>query len=36
MLTVSMQCTKSVYPFHDGQYEDFEPIFEHLIKVSCF
>ncbi|KAK1461022.1 hypothetical protein CMEL01_15319 [Colletotrichum melonis] len=25
-------CTKSVYPFHDGQYEDFEPIFEHLIK----
>ncbi|GKT95137.1 pigment biosynthesis protein Ayg1 [Colletotrichum tofieldiae] len=27
-------CTKSVYPFHDGQYEDFEPVFEHLIKVS--
>ncbi|OHW90422.1 pigment biosynthesis protein ayg1 [Colletotrichum incanum] len=26
-------CTKSVYPFHDGQYEDFEPIFEHLIKM---
>ncbi|KAM7201430.1 Alpha/Beta hydrolase fold [Naviculisporaceae sp. PSN 640] len=25
-------CTKSVYPFHDGQFEDFEPIFEHLIK----
>ncbi|GAB1312369.1 Pigment biosynthesis protein Ayg1 [Madurella fahalii] len=25
-------CTKSVYPFHDGAYEDFEPIFEHLIK----
>ncbi|TEA19915.1 Heptaketide hydrolyase ayg1 [Colletotrichum sidae] len=25
-------CTKSVYPFHDGQYEDFKPIFEHLIK----
>ena len=27
-------CTKSVYPFHDGQFEDFEPIFEHLIAVS--
>ncbi|KAH8884233.1 alpha/beta-hydrolase [Thozetella sp. PMI_491] len=25
-------CTKSVYPFHDGQYEDFEPIFNHLIE----
>ena len=24
-------CTKSVYPFHDGQYEDFAPIFDHLI-----
>lgn len=24
-------CTQSVYPFHDGKYEDFEPIFEHLI-----
>ncbi|KXJ89394.1 Alpha/Beta hydrolase protein [Microdochium bolleyi] len=24
-------CTKSVYPFHDGAYEDFAPIFEHLI-----
>ncbi|ERS98265.1 hypothetical protein HMPREF1624_05048 [Sporothrix schenckii ATCC 58251] len=24
-------CTQSVYPFHDGQYEDFEPIFAHLI-----
>jgi hypothetical protein len=22
-----------VYPFHDGNFEDFEPIFEHLIKV---
>ena len=28
------QCTKSVYPFHDGKYEDFEPIFEHLIAVG--
>ncbi|KAK4117661.1 alpha/beta-hydrolase [Canariomyces notabilis] len=25
-------CTKSVYPFHDGAYEDFEPIFQHLIN----
>ncbi len=25
-------CTKSLYPFHDGQYEDFEPIFNHLIE----
>lgn len=24
-------CTQSIYPFHDGKYEDFEPIFEHLI-----
>jgi hypothetical protein len=33
-------CSKSLYPFHDGKYEDFEPIFEFLIevrthKVSC-
>lgn len=27
------QCGKSLYPFHDGKYEDFEPIFEQLIKV---
>ncbi|KAK3331145.1 Alpha/Beta hydrolase protein [Apodospora peruviana] len=25
-------CSKSVYPFHDGQYEDFEPIFDFLIR----
>ncbi|KAH8648525.1 Alpha/Beta hydrolase protein, partial [Xylariales sp. PMI_506] len=25
-------CTKSVYPFHDGEYEDFEPIFAQLIR----
>ncbi|EPE04088.1 pigment biosynthesis protein yellowish-green 1 [Ophiostoma piceae UAMH 11346] len=25
-------CTHSVYPFHDGKYEDFEPIFESLIS----
>ncbi|KAJ5343982.1 hypothetical protein MYU51_002041 [Penicillium brevicompactum] len=24
-------CTKSIYPFHDGSVEDFEPIFEKLI-----
>lgn len=24
-------CTKSVYPFHDGAFEDFEPIFLDLI-----
>lgn len=28
------QCTKSVYPFHDGQFEDFDPIFQHLIAAS--
>jgi hypothetical protein len=28
------QCTKSIYPFHDGSLEDFEPIFEKLIAVS--
>ncbi len=27
------QCTKSLYPFHDGKFEDFEPIFLHLIEV---
>lgn len=25
-------CQRSLYPFHDGKYEDFEPIFETLIK----
>jgi len=25
-------CTKSLYPFHDGAFEDFEPIFQTLIK----
>ncbi|OJJ01842.1 hypothetical protein ASPVEDRAFT_652310 [Aspergillus versicolor CBS 583.65] len=25
-------CQKSVYPFHDGCYEDFEPIFQKLIS----
>ncbi|KAL8383717.1 hypothetical protein RB595_010767 [Gaeumannomyces hyphopodioides] len=24
-------CSKGLYPFHDGKYEDFEPIFAHLI-----
>ncbi|KAG7122341.1 Heptaketide hydrolyase ayg1 like protein [Verticillium longisporum] len=27
-------CTKSVYPFHDGQYEDFVDVFEHLIRYN--
>ncbi|PNH38293.1 hypothetical protein VD0004_g8517 [Verticillium dahliae] len=27
-------CTKSVYPFHDGQYEDFVDVFEHLISYN--
>ncbi|CAG8317729.1 unnamed protein product [Penicillium salamii] len=27
-------CTKSIYPFHDGSVEDFEPIFEKLIADS--
>lgn len=25
-------CSKSLYPFHDGAYEDFEPVFESLIQ----
>ncbi|KAH8592806.1 pigment biosynthesis protein-like protein yellowish-green 1 [Bisporella sp. PMI_857] len=24
-------CMKSVYPFHDGKFEDFEPVFRYLI-----
>ncbi|KLU90742.1 hypothetical protein MAPG_10594 [Magnaporthiopsis poae ATCC 64411] len=24
-------CSKGLYPFHDGHYDDFEPIFAHLI-----
>lgn len=28
---VKYQCSKSVYPFHDGLLEDFEPVFNHLI-----
>ncbi|KAI0153083.1 alpha/beta-hydrolase [Xylariaceae sp. FL1272] len=27
-------CSKSVYPFHDGAYSDFEPIFSSLIASS--
>ncbi|KAF1998508.1 pigment biosynthesis protein Ayg1 [Amniculicola lignicola CBS 123094] len=27
-------CTKAVYPFHDGVFEDFEPVFDHLISKS--
>jgi hypothetical protein len=25
-------CERSLYPFHDGKYEDFAPIFQTLIK----
>jgi hypothetical protein len=32
-LTLSGQCLKGVYPFHDGKIEDFEPVFDYLIKV---
>jgi len=28
------QCSLGVYPFHDGQLSDFEPIFTHLIANS--
>ncbi|KAL4930438.1 heptaketide hydrolyase ayg1 [Aspergillus undulatus] len=27
-------CEKSVYPFHDGRVEDFQPIFEKLIATN--
>lgn len=27
-------CQRSVYPFHDGSYEDFEPIFTSLIAQN--
>ncbi|KAF1351066.1 pigment biosynthesis protein Ayg1 [Delphinella strobiligena] len=27
-------CTRSLYPFHDGRYEDLEPIFESLISKN--
>lgn len=32
-LTGSLQCSISVYPFHDGKFEDFEPVFHDLINV---
>lgn len=25
-------CERSLYPFHDGQYQDFAPVFERLIQ----
>jgi len=34
LTTYSSQCTKSLYPFHDGAYEDFAPIFEELINKN--
>ncbi|KAI5272684.1 alpha/beta-hydrolase [Aureobasidium subglaciale] len=27
-------CSKSLYPFHDGKFEDFEPIFRTLISKN--
>jgi hypothetical protein len=27
-----LPCKLGVYPFHDGKFEDFEPIFQHLIQ----
>lgn len=27
-------CTKALYPFHDGAFEDFEPVFEQLIAQN--
>ncbi|KAF1969973.1 pigment biosynthesis protein Ayg1 [Bimuria novae-zelandiae CBS 107.79] len=27
-------CKLGVYPFHDGKFEDFEPIFDHLIEQN--
>ncbi|KAH7358647.1 Alpha/Beta hydrolase protein [Plectosphaerella cucumerina] len=27
-------CSKSVYPFHDGKYDDFQGIFEHLTRYN--
>lgn len=32
-LTRFLQCSISVYPFHDGKMEDFEPVFLDLIKA---
>ncbi|KAH6629237.1 pigment biosynthesis protein Ayg1 [Boeremia exigua] len=29
-----MPCQRSVYPFHDGSFADFEPIFAHLIAAD--
>jgi len=34
MILIRLKCSKVVYPFHDGAYEDFEPIFNHLIQVN--
>ncbi len=27
------QCSIGIYPFFDGKLEDFEPVFDELIKV---
>ncbi len=28
------KCSIGIYPFFDGKLEDFEPVFDELIKVS--
>jgi len=28
-----LPCALGVYPFHDGKLQDFQPVFDHLIKV---
>ena len=33
MILDRLQCSKGLYPFHDGAFEDFEPVFQNLIKV---
>lgn len=32
---IPIQAQKSIYPFHDGSFEDFEPVFEKLIAVRA-
>lgn len=34
VLTELQKCGKGVYPFHDGDIKDFEPVFDFLIEVQ--
>lgn len=34
MMAYSFPCSKSLYPFHDGKFEDFEPVFKTLISKN--